>query len=170
MEMKATRSITRTANDGRVMVIEIERIKEVTDDIAYADGWNFPVGKKTVDLLEITLTAGDKMILRSHNAPEVLEEKYYRNYKEMRAKGAYARLGDAYVNEETYNLIVTALAEIDAELTGNPEFAEVKAMEDAKEAAKERAANAAREEYDRLVASGMCPKCQTWCYGDCEPH
>jgi len=165
--MKATRSITRTANDGRVMVIEIERIKEVTDDIAYADGWNFPVGKKTVDLLEITLTAGDKMILRSHNAPEVLEEKYYRNYKEMRAKGAYARLGDAYVSEDTYNLIMAALTEIEIELADTPEYAEVKAAEDAKEAAKERAIEAAHDEFERLVASGMCPKCQTWCYGDC---
>ncbi len=168
--MKATKTITWTTKDGRAVEVIIEKTKEVRDNIVDADGDKVNLGKKAVDLLTIEVIAGGKRITRANNEPEVLNEKFYRNYKELRAKGVYARLGDAYINEEQYEMIMAALANIDAELTETQEYKEVKAAEEAKEAAQEAANKAEAAEYKQMVKSGLCPKCHTWCYGDCEAH
>lgn len=168
--MKATKTITWTTKDGRPIEVIIERTKEVRDNIVDADGNKVNLGKETVDHLSIEVKAGGKHITRANHEPEILNEKFYRNYKELRAKGAYARLGDTYISEEQYNLIMAMLANIDAELTETPEYQEVKAAEEAKEAAEIKKLEDAAQEYQQLLKSGMCPKCGTWCYGDCDLH
>jgi Rad3-related DNA helicase len=168
--MKATKTITWAAKDGRTIEVIIERTKEVRDNIVDADGDKVNLGKETVDRLTIDVRAGGKLITRTSRKPEVLNEKFYRNYKELRAKGVYARLGDAYINEGQYDMIMASLANIDAELTETPEYKEVKAAEEAKEAAEIKKLEDAAAEYKNMVKHGMCPKCGTWCYGDCEAH
>ena len=168
--MKATKTITWAAKDGRTIEVIIERTKEVRDNIVDADGDKVNMGKETVDHLSIEVKAGGKHITRANHEPEILNEKFYRNYKELRAKGAYARLGDTYISEEQYDLIMAMLANIDTELTETPEYKEVKAAEEAKEAAELKALEAEAAEYKQMVKSGLCQKCGTWCYGDCEAH
>lgn len=169
--MKATKTITWTTKDGRSIEVILERTKEVRDNIAYADGWNVPLGKETVDMLDIEIKINGRHQGRTYHAPHIITEKAYKqHYNELVAKGVYARLGDVYINEEKYNMIMAALAEIDAELTDTPEYAEVKAVEDAKEAAEIKKLEAEAAEYKQMVKSGLCPKCGTWCYGDCEAH
>lgn len=115
-------------------------------------------------MLDIEIKINGRHQGRTYHAPHIITEN------ELVAKGVHARLGDTYVNEEKYNLIMEALAEIDAELTETPEYKEVKAAEEAKEAAELKKLEDAHDEYQRLLDSGMCPKCQSWCYGDCEAH
>jgi len=167
--MKATRTATWTTASGKNIEVKIERTIDVQDNIAYADGYNVNLGKKTEDILCIEVRADGKFLTRDSHGPEIITERFYRkNYKDLKAKGVYARLGDAYINEEQYNLLTAAITEIDAELTPSPEFVAVKAQEIAKETRKETSDKAEAAHYASMVKSGLCPKCGTWCYGDCE--
>jgi predicted DNA binding protein len=169
--MKATRTVTWISSNGKTVEVKIERNKKVEDNISYADGWNINLGKKTVDLLKIEVYMDGKYITYALHAPHVIDKNsYFKSYQELRDKGAYARLGNVYIGEENYNLVMAALTEIEAELTEAPEFEEVKAQEEAREAQKEAAFEAEITEYQRELKNGLCPKCGTYCYGDCEAH
>ena len=85
------------------------------------------------------------------------------------AMGGYARLGDAIIKEARYNEIMAAIAEMEAELT-TPEVEQMKAEETARQQAAEAAADAEAAEYARQIKNGLCPKCRTYCYGDCEAN
>lgn len=167
--MKVTKTVRWTTKDGRPVEVIIEKTKEVRDRIAYADGWNVPLGKETVDLLDIEIRVAGNHQSRTSQPPHIVTKASYgRHYNQLVSKGVYARLGDVYINEVNYNLIMTMLDNIDAELTETAEYTEVKAAEKAKEAAETKKLEDAATEYQRLLDSGMCPKCQSWCYGDCE--
>lgn len=145
--MKATRKVTWTLKDGRQAECTIEVTREMREEIAYADGWNVPLGKKPFEFLEIELSVAGKCLVVTHTKPSKLDKKFYRNYDELIAKGAYARLGDAYINQESYELITNAIAEATAEAEKDEEYAahvnkeaaveaEKKAVEEAETAAK----------------------------------
>lgn len=167
-------TITKTLiinSNGRKIEIEIERTKDVQDNISYADGWNINLGKKTVDSIYIRVFVDGICKTTAYNAPHIIAEQgYHKSYKDLKAKGVYARLGDVYLTETNYNKIMALIAEIDAEIKTTDEYKDVKAQEDAKEAIKVAAEKEAAERYQKLLDSGMCPKCGTWCYGECEAH
>lgn len=166
--MKITKKFSLVSKSGMTVEVQIERTKKIQDDISYADGWNINLGKKTVDSIYFKIFINGKYQTSSYTEPHVITEfGYGSDYKNLVSKGAYARLGDIYLSEVNYNKIIATIAEMDAELGTTEEFAEVKAQEDAKVAKKEATEKAAEEHYKELIASGMCPKCGTWCYGDC---
>ncbi len=168
--MTNTKTLTIESN-GRKIEIKIERTKEVQDNISYSDGWDINLGKKTVDNLYILVYVDGKCKTTDYNAPHVITELgYHSSYKELVSKGVYARVGDVYLTEVNYNKIMEAIAESEAEMEMPEEFEQIKAQEIAKEVKKEAAEKAASEHYQKLLDSGMCPKCGTWCYGDCEAH
>ena len=173
--MEITKTVNWQTKDGKEVVATIAKTREVRDDIGYADGWNVSLGKKTVDSLEITLHVAGRFITRDYAAPRIVTKAaYVANYDKIKAAGGYARLGNVYINEENYSKVMGAIAEAEAEATAdteaNAEFEAVKAAENAKEARKEAKLQAEAEEYARLVKSGLCPKCQSWCYGDCSAN
>lgn len=161
--MKITKTLTIETN-GRKVEFKIERTKEVRDNISYADGWNINLGRKTVDSIYIQVFVDGIRKTTSYHAPHIITDK------SLKAKGAYARVGDVYLTETNYNKVMEFIAEIEAEMEVTEEFKELKAQEEAKKARQEAAAIAAEEHYQKLLDSGMCPKCQSWCYGDCEAH
>ena len=168
--MKVTKTLTIQSN-GRTIEFEVERTKKVEDNISYADGWNINLGKKTVDSIYIKVIADGACKTIAHNVPHVIDEINYRgSYKDLKSKGVYARVGDAYLTEINYNKLMAFIAKIEAEFEDSEEFEAVKSQEVAKEAKKEAAEKARAEHYGELIKSGMCPKCGTWCYGDCEAH
>ncbi len=166
--MKITRTVTWTTRTGRNIEITIERTREVRDNIVNADGDKVNLGKETIDLLSIEVKADGKFVTSTKCGLDVVTEEWCRNYKELKDKGVYARLGDACINEEQYNTLITAIAEIEAELTETPEYKEVKVVEEAKEAKKNAVLKREAAEYAHLIKSGLCTKCHSWCYGDCE--
>ena len=173
--MEITKTVNWQTKDGKEVVATIAKTREVRDDIGYADGWNINLGKKTVDSLEITLHAAGRFITRDYAAPRiVIKADYGAHYDKIKAAGGYARLGDVYINEENYNKVMGAIAEAEAEATAdteaNAEFEAVKAAENAREARKEAAFQAAEEKYRQNIKNGMCPKCESWCYGDCSAN
>lgn len=168
--MTITKTLTLESN-GKTIEIKIERTKGLVDNIAYADGWNVNLGKKTVDATYIRVFVDGKCKTISYSAPHIITKDSYReSYDMLKAKGVYARVGDMYLTEVFYNKIMDLIAEIDSELEVTQEFIDVKAKEDAKKAAEIAREEKAAAEYARAIKNGMCPKCGTWCYGDCEAN
>lgn len=166
--MKATRTVIWKARDGKEVKVEITKTRSVYDEII--DGYH-NVGKKTSETFELKVYIGGKFVADSYTPPSIVTPELYGNYKQMKAAGVYGHLAEKiYTNEENYNKVIVAIAELEAEVTGTEEFAQVKAQEDAREARKEAAAQAADEQYRLDIKNGMCPKCNSWCYGDCDAH
>lgn len=167
--MEATRTVKWETKDGRQAEVTITKTRTVRDNISYADGWNVNLGKETVERLEVVLKVNGREVTEDNHKPIVVTKKNYspQGYEKIKAAGGYAQLGKAYIDEERYNLVMAAIAEADAEAAGSEEYAAVKSAEMEKEARKEAKLQAEAEEYARLVKSGLCPKCQSWCYGDC---
>ena len=169
--MEATRTVTWQTKDGKQAEVVITKTRTVRDNISYADGWNVNLGKETVERLEIVLTVDGKTVTEDNYKPCVVTRNTHgKSYDKIKAAGAYAQIGRAYIDAERYQLVIAAIAEADAEAAGTEEYAAVKAEEMAKEARKGAKLQAQAEEYARLVKSGLCPKCQSWCDGDCTAH
>ena len=162
--MTGTRTVTWATKDGRNVKVEIKLSREIQDRVAYADGWNVPLGRETVNDLDLVMKIDGKHKTSDYHKPSVLTG---RGYADMIAKGAYAQMGSTLIAKDKYELIMAAISELEAEVTGSEEYAVVRAQEDAKEAQRRAKAKAADEYHATLVASGLCPRCGTWCYGNC---
>lgn len=167
--MKATKTTEWATEDGRQIKIEVEYTKSVSDDISYADGWNINHGKKTYEGVEIRLYINGKVAIFSRYAPTPITKTTCTDYDKLTRQGVYAMLGDKLINKRPYDAIMALIAEAAAECT-TEEFEAVKAVEMAKEAKREANFAKLEEEQQRLIDSGMCPKCGSWCYGDCKAH
>jgi len=167
--MKITRTVKWKTKAGQNVDVEIIRTRNVENEVAYADGQNIELGKKTIDRLEIVLSVDGVRRDSGSNEPKVITKSAFgRYYEELVQAGAYARLGNMYISRDNYHLVMTALAEIEAELTETAEYAEVKAAEAAKEAEKEANILASKKDYEAKTRNGWCPKCESYCYGDCD--
>ena len=165
-----TRTITGTTKAGQNVEIKITRTLRVQDKIGYADGWNINLGKEIIDQTKINMYVDGKYQTGAYRAPEKLTPSQFdRSAAQYIAMGGYARLGDAIIKEARYNEIMAAIAEMEAELT-TPEVEQMKAEETARQQAAEAAADAEAAEYARQIKNGLCPKCRTYCYGDCEAN
>ena len=162
--MKATKPVNWKTRDGKEVRVEITKTRSVYDEII--DGYH-NVGKKTVETFELKVYIDGKLVADSYTVPTIIRS----NCEQMKAAGVYGHLAEKiYTNEENYNKVMAAIAELEAEVTGTEEYDEVKAQEDAREARREAALDAKAVEHDRLVKSGLCPKCESWCDGDCDAH
>lgn len=168
--MKSTKTAEWTTEDGRNVNVEVELTKSVSDDISFADGWNINHGKKTYEGVDVKIFVNGKRTVSSWSKPELITKTGYgRDYETLIKKGAYARISDTYINQKTYDAIMSLIAEATEECN-SPEFEAVKAEETAKELKREEHFEKLAEEQQKLIDSGMCPKCGSWCYGDCKAH
>jgi hypothetical protein len=167
--MKKTTVINWESKTGKVVRVEIEMGKSVVDKIADLDGQLINLGKKTEDFLCIMFYADDKLITRDYSYPSVVTKASYgdKHYNDLVSKGVYARLGDAYISEELYSIVITTLDNLYAEFDVDAEYEQVKNTEIKKELAEQSADLKAFGEYEQQVKQGLCIKCGTYCYGDC---
>lgn len=126
---------TFETKSGKTVTVEFER--RVQDKIANLDGQKFVTGREIVERTKITLRDGAKIIAQG-NEVGMLHPGVPTNAA-MIAKGAVARLGDAYLPQAVVDQINAVLAELDAE---NPKSDEQLQIEAAK------AANVVRYEAD----------------------
>ena len=59
--MKLTKTVGWQTKDGRDIEVRIERTRKVANEVAYADGWNVDLGKKTIDRLDIEMFVDGNM-------------------------------------------------------------------------------------------------------------
>lgn len=159
--MTITKKVTWTTQTGLAIEVNIEVVKKVVAKTGYADGWNVPLGEETYESTEITITADGKYLDSSSYAPHKNTDV------EQIAKGGYAYIHEVYITEERYEQIMAAITEAETEAT-EEDYTALKNAEIAKEAEKEAAIQAKEAEYAKLVKNGLCPKCGTFCCGDCE--
>lgn len=156
------KEITWTTSSGAPVAVTVEVEHMVKDDIV-------DLGQVTEDVLHITMTVAGKLKADTTRAPQVLTLQSCGNYYgDLIAKGAYARLGDSYIARELYDLIMAAIEDAWAGADTPEGYAEVKAAEEAEEAQKDAEDRQAAEDYQRQLDQGFCPKCGTYCYGDCD--
>jgi hypothetical protein len=104
----------RKTDTGKTIEVTIER--GTWDENINLDGWDTGtvkthlVNRTTIILRDVTgkvLTSGDEISMVTPTA-------YHKNYKDLIAKGAIARIGDAFVGQATVDIINSAIAESDA--------------------------------------------------------
>lgn len=117
-----------------------------------------------MDLLTISIYRDGEHAGRSFSAPSILTGRP----KDM-PSGAYAQLTNScYLSEPTYNEMMALIDDVYAE-TNAPEIVAAKQARDGKIASRAEAEKKSDAKYQRLIDSGMCPVCRSWCYGDCDP-
>lgn len=174
--MKASRIITKETPSGKIeIIVEVEkRIFELDKSL---DG--FFCGKETVYVnnKSITVKLNGKKVCQSDTLSKIGDNSFIENlpqFKDMQKKYKevvlYGYLTSNFgLTEPTYNDIRIALEECDTEVT-TPETIEQDQIIEAQKEKENQIAKEEAEEYKRLINSGMCPKCGTWCYGDCEAN
>lgn len=163
------KKITWTTSTGKEVVVTVEAAHEVKDNIVNADGDKINLGQVTEDALHIVMTVDGKVKADTTRAPQVLTLQSCGNYYgDLIAKGAYARLGDTYIARELYDLIMAAIRDAWAEADTPEDYLEIKARIALEAAQKAAQARKAKGDYQRQLDQGLCPKCGTYCYGDCD--
>ena len=142
------KSITRTIELGNETKIEIEVC--YYNDTADLDGYVFE-SKSIVKSVRAELFIDGKSKMVSGGMLHVVDDE----------KG---RFGDMYLKASTVKKVIETIADMHIELS--KEF-EIKTpteiiVEENEEARVEN------EKLEALKKSGFCPKCGSWCYGDCE--
>ena len=165
--MKAMRTVEIKMQSG-VVTLDIEVTRELREEIAYADGYNLPMGKKVHEDINIIINHNGKKVIDTNWMPAVIRASEKKRYPTT----AYAILGGKVILTETnYNLtmeaINSAIEEAETAISADAEYTEVKASEVAKKAIGEANLKAKEAHYTEQLKNGLCPKCGTYCYGDC---
>lgn len=91
----------------------------------------------------------------------------YRTYS-GRTDGVVASIGKVGLLADRKKIVADFVDELKNNLKKDfPEFLKGEAEEAAREKQAEENCKANAKLYADRIASGMCPKCQSWCYGDC---
>lgn len=148
---------TRKTQTGSTIEVTVER--GTWDEKINSDGWDTGLTKThVINRTRIVLRDKSGKQLASGDAVSlVTPTAYFNNYKELIAKGAIARVGDAFVGQVTLDLINEAIAEADAATPRTARQIEIETAEAASQAAAEAWANspagkAAKEEAERYEA------------------
>ena len=167
--MKTTKTITKKHPKGE-MIFEITVEKKIVKNEISLDGHVFEAKPELIKNQEITVTLAGKRIgsyssiTKNGTYPEI--EK---RYSEQTQK-AYGYLSPEFgLSEQTYNEIKTALDACIAETT-TEEIAKQEKIEAEKAAETKRKDDENQKEYESAIRDGLCPKCHTYCHGDCKAN
>jgi hypothetical protein len=103
---------TRKTKSGNTIEVTVER--GTWNEKVTSDGWDTGITKThIVDSKRIVFRNKAGKALASGDNVSEINPMFYSNYDEMIAKGAVARVGDAFIGQDTLDLINDALAEAD---------------------------------------------------------
>lgn len=113
MEINKTTVTRKVQKTGSVIEVKIER--GTWDERILSDGWDTGTTKThLVDSTTITLRDKRGKLIAQGNGVSMLTPATYFNHKDLVAKGAIARVGDAFITQGALDLINEALSEADA--------------------------------------------------------
>lgn len=162
-------SVTKTTQTENA-IITVTLTRTVSNKTAYADGYNIKTGREVYENYEIKIVSkknGQKMW--TTGKPGEFAFLNIITDKSKITKGGYARLGDAYISKNLYDIINGIVNELDTEVSKNDEQVALElAAETSKKIGDETAARIEAENRKRNNHTGWCNKCQSYCYGDCE--
>lgn len=149
----------RQTQNGSTIEVTIER--GTWDEKINADGWDTGLTKTHVinNTCIVLRDKTGKQIAQGDGVSLVTPTAYFSNYKDLIAKGAIARVGDAFVGQTTLNLINDALAEADAATPRTPRQIEIETKEAERKAKAEawknspagKAAAEEQEQYEQFM-------------------
>lgn len=158
--MKDTNKHTATRKTQTGGLIEVTVERGTWDEKIYSDGWD--IGSTKTHLVNSTrIVLRDKAgkVIAQGDEASTINPQLYGNHKELMAKGAVARVGDAFIGQSTLDLINEALAEADAKASRTSRQTEIETAEAKKKAKAEawrnspegRAAAKQEADYERFV-------------------
>lgn len=156
--MKATRT-AKTTNTK----ITVSLDRNVSDKVAYMDGHNISTGREVYENYEIVLTVKKSAAtVRASGKPGSY------GFLKVTGKGGpkFAQMGNAYMPKELHDIIAGLMAEVSDEIGISDEQIEIEKAEAEQKRIGEK--NLDRMAEVSRVNSGWCPKCQSYCYGDCQ--
>lgn len=154
--------------------IKVTLTRTVNTETAYLDGYDLPVGRKVYERVEVVITSKRSgASVRTSGEPNDMPFLYAytgksKTERDLMAKGAGARCGDANISREIYDLVISLIAVAAAETPKTDE--QVALEQDATERKARGDANLermAQEDAERREHPGWCDKCHSYCYGDC---
>lgn len=159
-----TRTHTWTARNGQQATVTVDYSRTVEDEIAYADGDNINTGHRyVVESIGLTFVLGDVRVVGNclqRLRPEIPADA------QVIAKGAYGMLGNVGLQREPFEAIEAIIAELRAAST-TPEMEELEAARKADHKSAIERSDRDDKEYFRQLRDGLCPRCGTYCCGDC---
>ena len=163
-----TKTTSWTTERGNKMTASVTISKDVVENIVNLDGDIVNLGSKTVDTLNVTVSVNGSQKCSADSLPHIITKEWYSiDYDRLTEKGIYARVGDMYLTQDQYNQIMDLVKKIKEEITITAEYTETKAIE-AKATQRQLEEDIATVKADaRDLKNGLCPKCGTYCYGDC---
>lgn len=153
--MKNTNKHTATRQTPTGSLVEVTVERGTWDEKITSDGWDTGSTKTHLvnDTRIVLRDKAGKEVMRGSEA-SAIDPKLYGNHKELAAKGAVARVGDAFIGQATLDLINDALAEADAAAPKTTCQIEIETAEKERKAATEAWRNssegqkAAKEQAD----------------------
>lgn len=152
-------------------IIEISLTRKVNDKVANLDGDRFVTGREVYESYDVKITSkkNGKSIKTFGKPGGFAFFKTADQFTKLPA-GAHARIGDAYISKEIYDIAMVMISELDAEVSRTDEQVEIEHAEVLRTQAEDRLMDLEAAEYARQIKNGLCPKCGTYCYGDCEAN
>lgn len=151
-----------SARNGAELKVVIKIELTNYEDIAYADGDNIYLGQKNMIRIEKeAYMDGAKM---------GSGEKTGANPEEAKSGivGGVGKIGyTEATKKEISKLVQNKIEELKKDFV---EFLAQEKIDNEKKAKKEAFEKADAEQYAKDIKNGMCPKCGTYCYGDCEAN
>ena len=157
--MRVEKTVTWVSPSGAKIEITVEVSKSVETKVAYADGANIEIGTETVESKTIIIKANGKEVASSDINPVL-------STRPDQKKLGYAHIEKVYFDQAKYEMIIGAITEAELEATDEvfTSAQNTESQVNAELVAKEELADA---EYAKKLENGLCPKCGTYCYGDC---
>jgi hypothetical protein len=158
--MKNTNKHTATRKTQTGSTIEVTIERGTWDEKIYSDGWDTGSTKThLVNSTRIVLRDKAGKQIANGDAVSTITPKLYGNHKELTAKGAVARVGDAFIGQGTLDLVNEAIAEADAATSRTSRQVEIETAEAKKKAKVEawknspegKAAAEEQESYERFT-------------------
>ena len=151
-------------NNTTEVIANIEIERSVKENVAYADGYNIPVGKETYRSIDIRIVVDGKQIERSSFVPQPS------NHPKVLETSRFALIGKVAIMKTTYDEMMAIITSTITELEENDEYKAQKEIENIKEAKEKEMEMEAAKSYERQIKNGLCRKCGSYCYGDCEAN
>jgi hypothetical protein len=159
---------TRTTQTENI-IIEIKLTRTVSDKVAYLDGYNLPTGREVFENYEVKLTSKrNGATVSTSGKPGGFAFFATASKFQKIPAGAFARISDAYVNKDVYDLAMSMIAGLDAEVAKTDEQVALEQAAITQAAAADKELDLEAAEYARQIKNGLCPRCHSYCYGDCQ--
>ena len=158
---------TKTIKMDNGNIITVKLTREVSDKVAYADGYNIKTGREKYERYEISMYhAQSGKTIKTSEVGQLWELS--KSDMEAKKQGAVAKLGNAYLGEKTYAVVTKLIAAVDAEVGRSDEFVAFEQAEiERKRIGDENMRRMEDEQRQREKHPGWCNKCHSYCYGDC---